>query len=122
MMEEYKTSAANNKDRRIFARIPIKLHLRFSKKDEEDINEAITVDISANGVGFISKAKLSSDTTLEMWLDLDIDGVLRPLYIKGKVIWSKGLENENQQWRTGVCFEETNLMKFNRIFTRINTI
>jgi len=52
----------NSADRRVFARIPIKLPIRFlaSGKDKECPGQ--TVDISANGISLICKEEFPPQT------------------------------------------------------------
>jgi len=97
-------------ERRMFARLRIKLPLKFSEEGKEEKEEAQTVDISANGIGFISKKRLLPETNLEIQLRWEES---EPLHLKGRVIWSKELEN-NQGYRTGVNLEEVNLIKLGK--------
>ena len=60
----------NSADRRVFARIPIKLPIRFLASGKDKECPAQTTDISANGIGLLCKEKFSPNTPLEMWLDL----------------------------------------------------
>ncbi len=105
-------------DRRLFARFPVKLPLRFLEKGKIRKNEAQTVDISAIGIGFISKKKLSPDTLLEIWLDTpDRD---EPLYIVGRVVWSKRRGVIIRKWRTGVYLIRVNLIDLGRVLSEKN--
>ncbi len=105
-------------DRRMFTRFPVKLPLRFLEGEKE--YEAQTLNISGNGIGFISKIKLSPNTPLKMCLY--IPAHCKPLYITGKVIWSKNLRADIQEWRTGVYLEKVNLVGLNRIITKKESI
>lgn len=99
---------------RLFARLSIKIPLRFSKSGQGEISVAETVDISAKGVGFISKTALSPNMPLEIWLDMPDHH--RPLYITGKVIWSKNQGGKNKLCQAGVQFKNANLMDLGRIY------
>jgi len=97
----------NSTDRRIFARIPITLPIRFlnSRRDEECQGD--TVDVSANGIGLESKEKLSPQTPLEMWLDLP--ETASPFYTRGEVVWSSS-KGEVDKQRLGVRLDKAELM------------
>lgn len=88
-------------ERRIFARINIKIPVKFLNPTNGREGKAETVDISANGVGFVTKEILSAQTPLEMWLVIPDN--LEPLYTKGEVVWSKVLAGTDQQ-RVGAYF------------------
>ena len=103
-------------DRRVFARLPVKLPLKFLEIGEKKESKAQTLDVCANGIGFISKTKLEPDTLLEIWMDMPESG--EPLYITGKVVWCNSIEGEPEQWRVGVSFERVNLISLGQIFYR----
>lgn len=94
-------------DRRIFARIDAKFPLRFLSPSSGKEIQADTVDISANGVGFVTSEDLSARAPLEMWLD--IPDQHEPLYARGEVVWSRSLADTDQQ-RIGVQLERAQLM------------
>ena len=60
----------NSADRRIFARIPVSLPIRFLASSMDKECKGQTLDVSANGVRLESQEKLSPNTALEMWLEL----------------------------------------------------
>ena len=94
-------------DRRIFGRVPtmVPVRLLVSGRDKECHGQ--TVDISANGIGVVSKEKLPPQTPLELWLDLpDNRG---PFYTRGEVVWSKPLTKIDEQ-RSGIRLEKAELM------------
>ncbi|MBU3958322.1 MAG: PilZ domain-containing protein [Candidatus Omnitrophica bacterium] len=99
-------------DRRIFARISIKIPLKFLDPRCGKKGEAVAVDISANGVGFITKERLAPKTALEMWLDVaDQQG---PVHTQGEVVWCKCLADGKQQ-RVGVRLENGKLIELARV-------
>jgi hypothetical protein len=100
-------------DRRIFERIKLKFPLRFLASMGGIEGQAEAVDISGNGLGFISNANLPEKTTLEMWLEIPDHHA--PFYTRGEVIWSKALDNTGQQ-RVGVRILRENFIGFARIF------
>lgn len=86
-------------DRRIFSRISVSFQLKFLDLNSGKAGEAETVDISANGVGFVTKEILSERTPLEMWLI--IPDHHEPFYTQGEVVWSQALNGDDLQ-RVGV--------------------
>lgn len=98
-------------DRRIFARIEIRMPLRFLDPASGREGEVETVDISANGVGFITNERLSGRTPLEMWLKIPDQHA--PFYTRGEVVWSKDLPHEVRQ-RVGVRLERVEFMGLGR--------
>ena len=94
--------------------------MRFSKSGKEKLGEAQTIDISANGIGLISKIKLSPNTPLQMWVNMPDEH--EPLFIIGRAIWHKSLGGNKRQWRIGVHFKKEHLMDLSRIYYRSNEI
>lgn len=94
-------------DRRIFARIDLKIPLRFLAPKGNIQGEGQTLDVSANGVGFLTKENLPAKTSLEMWLD--IPDHREPFYTRGEVVWSRGLPDTTEK-RAGVHLEKAELM------------
>ncbi len=98
-------------DRRIFARLPVSLPLRFIDVGENKEGEAETQDISAKGIGLVTNEELSPRTPLEMWLQLPDRS--EPLYTRGEVVWSRALEPNKYQ--VGVELEKADLMGMARV-------
>ncbi|MFA5090439.1 MAG: PilZ domain-containing protein [Candidatus Omnitrophota bacterium] len=102
-------------DRRMFARITLNVPLKFMDVHTGVEGVGETVDLSANGVGFISaenKPILSTGVGLEMWLN--IPDQHEPLYVKGTVIWTKATP-EGKKQRVGVSLEREELLHLARI-------
>lgn len=99
-------------DRRVFARINTKMPVRFLNPIDGREGQADTVDISANGLGLITKEGLSVKTSLEMWLG--IPDQHEPLYARGEVVWSCASVNAGEQ-RVGVRLEKAKLLGLARI-------
>jgi len=98
-------------DRRIFARFPAQLPLRYLDISSNQEGEAQTFDLSAKGIGLVTQQQLPEYTPLEIWLRMPVDG--KPLYLKGQVVWSKDFEP--QGYRVGVELEETQMMSFSQL-------
>lgn len=99
-------------DRRVFERLTTALPVDLVDLDAGEELQAHTFDISAKGVGLISKAYLKPGNRMELWLKID-DGA-DPLYTKGSVMWSKQQETGN--YRSGIMLEKAELMGMARIF------
>jgi len=104
-------AAAEFEDRRIFARFAAKLYIRFLDLKTNKEGRAETVDISAKGVGLVTKEDLPSRTPLEMWFEMPNQGGL--YYTRGEVVWSKWLEPA--RYRIGVNLEKADLMGLSRV-------
>ena len=98
-------------DKRIFARFPVNVPVRFIGEKENKEVVAETVDVSAKGVGIITEENLAPHSTVEAWLDVP-DGA-EPLYARAEVVWSKPLENG--KYRCGLNLEKADLMGLSRI-------
>jgi len=101
----------NFDDRRIFARFPAKLQLRYLDLDTNIENEAETQDISAKGIGLVTNQRLHPRAPLEMWLKIPDRG--EPLYARGEVVWSDTLGQD--KYRVGVELEKADLMGMSRV-------
>ena len=99
-------------ERRVFARINTRFPLRFLDPHTGRESQTETVDVSANGVSFITKENLANRIPLEMWLDIPDNR--DPFYTRGEVAWSSSLADSNQR-RVGVRLEKAELMGLARI-------
>jgi len=98
-------------DRRIFARFPARVAIKYLNLDSNMEGQAETSDISAKGVGFVTNERLHPNTPLEMWLRVPDRG--EPLYTRGEVVWSNvGTPNN---FRIGVELERADLMGMARV-------
>lgn len=93
-------------DRRVFARLPARMPLRFLAGAEEIT--AQTSNISGSGLGLISQRRLSPNTALT--ISLEMPKHLKPIYIKGTVMWSRSLGLNCRRWRCGVYLKKVNLI------------
>ncbi|MDD4980550.1 MAG: PilZ domain-containing protein [Candidatus Omnitrophica bacterium] len=100
-------------ERRVFARIKIKIPLKFLKSGSDTAKEAEAVDISATGIGFITKENIAVKTPLDIWINLpDHHG---PIHLTGRVVWSKDL-GENGLKRVGIQLGKEKLMELGRVW------
>jgi len=104
-------------DRRVFARIGIRFPVRFLNPSNGKEGQADTVDISANGLSFVTNENLSVRTPLEMWLG--IPDQHEPLYTRGAVVWSKA-SADTEEKRIGVRLERAELMGLARVLWTSN--
>ena len=98
-------------DKRIFERFKVQLPLRFIDLNEQKEGKAVTEDISAKGVGFVTAQAIKPGASLEMWLQVPDKG--EPLYMRGGVAWSKP-QSAASGYRTGINLERANLMGLSR--------
>jgi len=90
----------------------LRFPLRFLDPTSGGEGKADTVDISANGLGFVTNKSIAAGTPLEMWLD--IPDQHEPLYTRGEVVWSSS-QPEVRQRRMGVHLEKAELMGLARV-------
>lgn len=96
----------------MFARINTKMPVRFLNPSDGTEGQADTVDISANGLSFVTGENLSARTPLEMWLG--IPDQHEPLYTRGEVVWSKSSGSAAER-RVGVRLEKAELLGLARV-------
>jgi len=99
-------------DRRIFERIGARFSARLLDPFNGREAEAVTVDISANGLGLNTNAEIEKGTPFEIWLN--IPDQHSPFYCRGIVVWSKGLDASGKQ-RIGVSLDQARLMGLARV-------
>ena len=101
-----------DEDRRLFARIKVKLSVKFLDQVTGKKGEGETFDISANGVCFVTRENLILDSPLNIWLE--IPDQHEPLCVHGRVVWAQGLAGGQC---VGVCVEidKDELMGLGRI-------
>lgn len=98
-------------DRRIFARFPVKLPLRYFDLNPNREGQAETCDVSAKGIGLVINEALQPKAALEMWLS--IPNQSDPLYTRGEVVWSRMVEPG--RYRAGVELEKADFMGMSRV-------
>jgi len=98
-------------DKRIFARFPVKMAMRFLDLLSNREGQAQSLDISAKGISFVAAAELKPMTPLELWLKIPDKG--DPLYTRGEVVWSEMVSPE--QYRMGINLERADLMGMSRV-------
>ncbi|MDI6758463.1 MAG: PilZ domain-containing protein [Candidatus Omnitrophota bacterium] len=96
------------KDRRIFERLKAKITLRFSTPENKE-DEGESVDISGNGISFLTKeGSLKPNMLLE--ISLIVHGSSEKIHFKNKIAWIEKVEKKGYQ-RIGVHLEKERLMK-----------
>ncbi|MFH0912882.1 MAG: PilZ domain-containing protein [Candidatus Omnitrophota bacterium] len=100
-------------ERRIFARINIRIPLKFLISSNDKVGDGEMVDISANGVGFLTKEDIPPKTPLQIWVKLPDHH--EPIHLIGKVAWSQDSGQETLK-RVGVCLEEDRLLELGRVW------
>lgn len=98
-------------DKRVFARLPVNLSVKYLDLGSNTEGEAQTQDISAKGIGLTTDRALSPNSSLEMWLRVPDKG--EPFYTRGEVVWSS--EREGNGFRVGINLERADLMGISRV-------
>ncbi len=111
-MDEYFDSAREKRD---FARFSIDLRVQFLDAANNKKGEAQARDISAKGIGIYTNEALPPKTEIELWVQ--VPNREEPMYIKGRVVWTK--EVENNKYRVGICLDRTDLIGVSHILREI---
>lgn len=101
-------------DKRVFARLPVSLSVKYLDLGSNAEGEAQTQDISAKGMGFTTDRPLAPNSSLEMWLRVPDKG--EPFYTRGEVVWA---DKEDSGYRVGVNLERADLMGISRILRTV---
>lgn len=105
-----------SRERRSFARFPVKVLLKYLNIElPDEINHQHTDDISAKGLCLLTNEELPVDTPLDIWLQMPDNG--EQIYIKGRVIWSMMVRQD--KYKVGVNLENAEL---NPILIALKTI
>ncbi len=94
-------------DRRVFGRIGVNFGLKFTDIASGREGAAQAFNISANGVGFITKELLVVNTPLEICLM--VPDHHEPFYVRGEVVWSLPLA-DNGEYRVGIHLSKENFI------------
>ena len=81
-------------EKRRYLRVNIPLEIEYILPNSDRRCTATTKDISALGVRFSTKEKLSEDANLEVTLKLP--NAQNPVHLIGRVAWSKKFSSENE--------------------------
>ncbi len=106
-------SIESAEDKRVFARFPVKLTMRYLDLMANNEGQAFAEDISAKGIGIKTNELLRPNTPLEMWLQVPDKG--EPLYTRGEVVWSEVDMSEPRKFKAGVNLERADLMGVSRV-------
>lgn len=98
-------------DRRIFERIPVSRTVYLLNLAINRWMKAATCDLSAKGVGIVSKEYFLRDgDDLELWISMPYKGV--PHYTRGRVTWTN---TQGPDYKSGICLERAELMGMSRV-------
>ena len=100
-------------DRRVFERLAVTLPVNLMDLDSGKELNAETCDVSAKGIGVVSRDYLKPGDRLKLLLNIK-DG-REPFFTNGCVMWS--LQQETGNYRSGILFERAELMGMSRIFS-----
>lgn len=104
-------------DKRVFARLPVNLSVRYLDLSSNTEGEAQTQDISAKGIGLAVDRPIAPNSSLEMWLRVPDKG--EPFYTRGEVVWSSG--DDGEKYRAGVNLERADLMGISRVLRTVKS-
>lgn len=92
-------------ERRQYSRFPLRLSIRLRQSNPgPDEIEALTNDISSNGIGLVTDKQLPKNSSLDIWIEIPSDGT--HLHTYGKVVWSKAYA---LKCRAGICLDTPEL-------------
>lgn len=103
-------------DKRVFARLPVNLTVKYLDLGSNTEGEAQTQDISAKGMGLATDRPLTPNSSLEMWLRVPDKG--EPFYTRGEVVWST---DEDGGYRAGINPERADLMGISRVLRTVKS-
>jgi len=115
-----KLVAVNQK--REFVRLPVSMPIRFKvvnrnvevKSDEKvEIQEGLTIDISAGGLLFTTKTLLQAGQLLELEIKLAEKDFL---YLKANVVRVFDRKHQNEDWKVALIYDDINDRQRDRIF------
>ncbi|MFA5276283.1 MAG: PilZ domain-containing protein [Candidatus Omnitrophota bacterium] len=98
-------------DRRIFQRFSVKRPVRFLDMDSGEEGQALTLDISAKGMGLTLGRELKAHSALEMWLEVSTKE--EPIYTRGEVVWSR--KDVAGSFAAGINLEKADLFSLSRL-------
>ena len=106
LMKEHGAVFDHFKDRRRSLRIPLHVPIRYQLKGKRsDWNAAQTVDVSQNGVRFMTMQKnIKPGAQIELMMKLP--GVPHLFELKGTIIWTKPVSQDGFAVECGVAFED----------------
>jgi len=105
-------------DKRVFARLPVSLTVKYLDLGSNTEGEAQTQDISAKGIGLSTDRPLSPNSSLEMWLRVPDKG--EPFYTRGEVVWAS--DGAASGYRAGINLERADLMGISRVLRTMKSI
>ncbi len=85
----------NSEERRRLIRLEVPIELKYIVEDDPSQTRirAATKDLSCDGLRFISEHKIDKGSMLD--INLAIPSANNPVHIKGKVIWSKKISEDD---------------------------
>ena len=101
-------------EKRRFLRLTAPLELTYVLPDEGRVHKAVSKDLSALGIRFVSQQQLEPGINME--IKLNVPNLKNPIHVTGKVVWHKKQSMEdNAPYDVGVEFvkiEEDNKNTF----------
>jgi hypothetical protein len=97
-------------DRRVFERFKAQFPLRIWDLQLARQSSGQVIDISAKGLGMVTREPLRPDAPIDMWLEIPDEH--DPLYMRGRVVWQE--PQDEGQYRVGICLDKVNFMGLGR--------
>lgn len=91
------TAANKRKNKREQCLVPV------DGKEDGPFASTQTIDISKEGIGFISKKKIAKNKQIAIELELDEEG--DPVFVIGKVKWVRAIP-DSESFRVGLHFDD----------------
>jgi hypothetical protein len=107
--------SAGFKERRSFARFPVKVILKYLNLNLPQEAHTQTLNISAEGICLVAKEVIEAETPLDIWLQMPDNG--EQIYVKGKVAWASLVDHD--RYNIGVNLDDAEL---NPILLALKTI
>ncbi len=101
----------SDSDRRVFARVNAQVLLRCFDEEMKNPNPGLTLDISAQGLGFISYEGLKPDQQIKILLKLPYSE--EEFVTAGTIVWCRKVDND--QFRVGVSLDKPELMMISQL-------
>ncbi len=103
-------------DRRLFMRFAVEMPMRFFCSEAEMSGKGRMLDISANGMGFVTNRRLSVYSHMDV--GVSISNSARPFYTTGEVVWVQRIDFDS--YRIGVKLDKPELMGVWRVLNSMS--
>ena len=106
LKREKSTSALPFEDRRLFMRFPVSMGMRYFCSESESGGQGDLLDISANGMGIVTKRRLHVYGHMD--IGVSVPNSAQPFYTTGEVVWVERVDFD--AYRVGIRLDKPELM------------